>query len=252
MASQTSSMFIRNRIYISPEEQERIGRAKILLAGAGVGSVIAECLLRIGFQNITLFDGDTVELSNLNRQNYTVNDIGKAKVEALKNRLNEINPLANIDIKNIFLTEENVREYIQGHQIAINAIDFTSNLPFVFDRICAEENIPVLHPYNLGWSASVILLTRDSDTLSQLQPDFQNFEKAVVEYIINFCKKYLDNGVDWLIDVLDRYVNEEVKQSPPQLSVGSYLAAALCTKIACNIVLEKPVRVFPEIYYCKF
>ena len=97
MESQTSSMFIRNRIYISPEEQERIGRAKIFLAGAGLGSVIAECLLRIGFQNITNFDGDTVELSNLNRQNYTVSDIGKAKVEALKNRLKEINPLANME-----------------------------------------------------------------------------------------------------------------------------------------------------------
>ena len=54
MQSQTSSMFVRNRLYISGEQQEKIGQARILLAGAGLGSVIAECMVRIGFQNITI------------------------------------------------------------------------------------------------------------------------------------------------------------------------------------------------------
>ena len=62
--------YSRNRIYISDEEQEKIRNVRILLGGAGIGSVIAECALRMGFEDIVIVDGDKVELSNLNRQNY--------------------------------------------------------------------------------------------------------------------------------------------------------------------------------------
>jgi len=61
--------YSRNRIYVTLEEQEKIKRYRILLGGAGIGSIIAECALRFGFENITIVDGDRVELSNLNRQN---------------------------------------------------------------------------------------------------------------------------------------------------------------------------------------
>lgn len=43
----------RNRIYITPEEQCKVKETKILLGGVGLGSVIAECALRLGFETIT-------------------------------------------------------------------------------------------------------------------------------------------------------------------------------------------------------
>jgi len=223
----------------------------VLLAGAGIGSVIAECLLRIGFQNITIIDGDKVELSNLNRQNYILSDIGIAKVNALYKRLKDINPSANIQVENVFLTEKNVLQYILEYDVAINAIDFTSDLPFVFDKICSEKNIPVLHPYNLGWAAALIVIMPSSDSLSKIQTNFENFEIAVVKYIIEFSKKYFDNDPVWLTNVLQEFISESTKNPPPQLSVGSAVAAALCTRIACRIVLGQPVCIFPEVYYCE-
>lgn len=51
---------------------------------------------------MTIIDGDVVELSNLNRQNYTEKDISKPKVEALKERLLAINSEAKITIHNCF------------------------------------------------------------------------------------------------------------------------------------------------------
>ena len=71
----------RNRIYVSEEEQEKVRETRILLGGAGIGSIIAECALRFGFENIVIVDGDRVELSNLNRQNYVKSDIGKSKAD---------------------------------------------------------------------------------------------------------------------------------------------------------------------------
>ena len=60
-------MYSRNRIYIKPDEQEKIKHFRVLLGGAGIGSIIAECALRMGFETITIIDGDKVEkiVSNL-------------------------------------------------------------------------------------------------------------------------------------------------------------------------------------------
>ena len=120
--------YLRNRIYISDEEQKIIKDCPIILGGSGIGSVIAECALRLGFENITIIDGDKVELSNLNRQNYTEEDIASEKVESINARLKAINKEANIEVYNSFITETNVEKFIKGHAIAINALDFTTDI----------------------------------------------------------------------------------------------------------------------------
>ena len=75
-------MYSRNRIYIKPDEQEKIKHFRVLLGGAGIGSIIAECALRMGFETITIIDGDKVEKSNLNRQNYRLEDVGNYRQRA--------------------------------------------------------------------------------------------------------------------------------------------------------------------------
>ena len=92
--------YARNRIYLNEEEQNIIRDYPIILAGSGIGSVIAECALRIGFENMTIVDFDHVELSNLNRQNYTEEDLYLTKVNAIKNRLLSINTNAKIKVHN--------------------------------------------------------------------------------------------------------------------------------------------------------
>lgn len=88
----------KNKIHINDQQQQIIKKFHILIAGCGIGSYIAECLLRLGFETITIIDGDFVELSNLNRQNYTMDDIKFLKVDAIKSRLLSINPDADINI----------------------------------------------------------------------------------------------------------------------------------------------------------
>jgi len=206
-------------------------------------------MLRIGFQNITVIDGDKVEQTNLNRQNFIADDIGTPKVEALYKRLKSINPLANIKVENIFLTKENVLQYVAGYDVAVNAIDFTSDLPFIFDEICAQKKIPVLHPYNLGWASALIVLDPTGDKITSIQDSFKNFELAIVDHVIKYSKKYFDDEPIWLRNILNQYAAETESLPPPQLAVGSFLAAASCTRIACRLVLKEPVSFFPEIYY---
>jgi tRNA A37 threonylcarbamoyladenosine dehydratase len=98
----------------------------ILFGIGGVGSWCAESLIRTGLTHLTIVDGDTVQPSNLNRQlPATQATLGQPKVEALKKRLLEINPDAEIvAIPEFFHGDnENLKSQISNHQFVIDAID---------------------------------------------------------------------------------------------------------------------------------
>ena len=127
--------YSRNRIYVSNDEMVKIKNTKILLGGAGIGSIIAECALRFGFESITVVDGDHVELSNLNRQNYMMEDMGTNKAKALVKRLSAINPQATLRAIDTFIDKNNVNQIASGYDIAINALDFKDESPFLIEDI---------------------------------------------------------------------------------------------------------------------
>lgn len=239
--------YSRNRIYIPPENQDKIRQARILLAGAGIGSIIAECALRLGFEKITIIDGDKVELSNLNRQNYTVADIGQYKAEALCWRLKSINPDADIRHANAFINEDNVKDMVDGCDIAVNALDFKDRTPFVFDEVCSGKGIPVLHPYNFGWSGFLTVVRSKDRMLAELSSSPEGFELQVAEFAARHCASQ-DKRNQELEDVIRRYRTEKGQLPPPQLAIGSWLTAGLCVNAMYNITVGKPVNYFPQFY----
>ena len=97
----------------------------ILFGIGGVGSWCAEALIRTGLTHLTIVDGDTVQLSNLNRQlPATQATIGIPKVEALKERLLSINPEADIIARNEMVNEEwLMANGLEGYNYVIDAID---------------------------------------------------------------------------------------------------------------------------------
>lgn len=240
--------YSRNRIYISEEEQERIKQVRILLGGAGIGSIIAECALRFGFENITIVDGDKVEESNLNRQNYVHSDIGKYKAEALSKRLLKINPKAEISFFNTFINKTNVEEIVFGHHIAINALDFKDDTPLVFDQVCSDKKIPVLHPYNFGWAGFLTIVKPKGYQLSEISKDFNGFELKVAEFVSRYGM-FWNMPVSWLEDVIDKYRTEGGILPPPQLSVASWIVAGHCVNAMFNLATGKEVKYFPKFYF---
>ncbi|TPN83536.1 ThiF family adenylyltransferase [Aquimarina algicola] len=243
--------YARNRIYITNDEQEMIKNFPILLAGAGIGSIIAECALRFGFENITIIDGDQVERSNLNRQIYTEEDINLNKVEALKKRLLSINKKANITCFDFFLTVENVNENILGHKAVVNALDFSSQVPLVLDKICQNQNIPILHPYNIGWGSLVTVITKDGLLLDEISRPDEDFNEVVMVKYASSYLKFWGNPQKWIDDVIEEYVKEKENLPPPQLAIASWSVAAMCTHLLFNIATGKKFKKFPEFYLSK-
>lgn len=238
----------RNRIYLSEEEQELVKKTKVLLGGAGIGSIIAECALRFGFENITIVDGDKVELSNLNRQNYQEKNIGHYKAESLAEYMKQINSQANISYYNSFINEKNVGNIIKGHNIAINALDFKSDIPFIFDNMCKESNIPVLHPYNLGWGGFVAIVDPHGIALTELTKEYRGFELKMAEYICRNEAFWNSSLSCWLEEIIEQYKSEGNILPPPQLAIGSWITAGLCTNIMYNLITGKEVKTFPKYY----
>lgn len=237
--------YSRNRLYITPEEQELMSKCKLVLGGAGLGSNIAECALRLGIENICIIDGDTVALSNLNRQNYLYSDIGLYKSQVLYRRLKEINPDANITCITEFIDKNNIDKFLEGASIAINALDFTSDIPHLFDEFCVDHNITVLHPYNLGWAAFVTVVNSKQSLLSQLGKG-SKFELDMGNYIVNNLREKGGQTL-WLENIIKTLQGEE--GNIPQLSVASWLTAGLCTRVLFKIVTNQAIKVFPEFYY---
>lgn len=239
--------YIRNRIYVTAENQERIKDFRILLGGAGIGSIIAECAVRFGFETITIVDGDKVEESNLNRQNYLASEVGRFKAEALLKRLRKINPKAKIKVVNKFIDLSNVREIINGHDIAINALDFKSDIPFVFDEICKESNITVLHPYNFGWAGFLTIVSPCGFQLTELSTDYHNFELKITDHVLKYGK-FWGLPIGWLDGIVEEYKQEDGTLPPPQLSIGAWIVAGYCVNAIYNIAIGKDVLYFPKFY----
>ena len=94
----------------------------------GVGGFAVESLIRSGIKNITVFDGDVVEESNINRQIIaTVDTVGKDKTEAVIERAKSINPDVNITAHKIFYLPENANQFdLSKFDCIIDAFDTVS------------------------------------------------------------------------------------------------------------------------------
>jgi tRNA A37 threonylcarbamoyladenosine dehydratase len=116
--------FSRTLPLLGEKAMARLAAAKVLVVGVGgVGGWCAEALVRSGVGSITLMDDDVVAPSNLNRQcAATSGSVGEVKVEAMKARLESINPSCDIQAWNERFTEEG-DERLARFDLVVDAID---------------------------------------------------------------------------------------------------------------------------------
>ena len=108
----------------TPGVHERVKRGVVGIAGlGGLGSTVAVALARTGIGRLVLADFDVVEPSNLNRQQYTVDQIGMTKADALGQVLAKVNPYVQVQAHVVRLDEANVLETFAGVQIMVEAFD---------------------------------------------------------------------------------------------------------------------------------
>ena len=120
------NQFSRTEMLIGKENLEKLKNSKVAIFGiGGVGSYVAEALVRAGVYHFVLVDHDTICLSNLNRQIHATHSaIGKYKVDVMKDRILEINPDATvITYKEFYLPENNSHILDNSIDYIVDAID---------------------------------------------------------------------------------------------------------------------------------
>ncbi len=126
----SKGIFQRTELLLGKERMERVQSKKVIIFGiGGVGSWCAESLIRSGIQYLTLVDSDRICITNINRQLHaTSRTVGEVKTEALKNRLLEINPDAEIiAIQKIYNRDNHHLFELEKYDFIIDAIDSLSN-----------------------------------------------------------------------------------------------------------------------------
>ncbi len=131
---------------IGEEGQEKLKRAKVLVAGAGgLGSPICLYLAAAGIGMIRIVDHDTVDLSNLNRQIlHGTADIGRPKVDSAKDKLAILNAAVKIEAISVAITEDNINSLIKDCDLMVDAMD---NLPtrYILNKAAIEKGLPFFH-----------------------------------------------------------------------------------------------------------
>ena len=99
----------------TPGVHQRLRKAVVGILGlGGLGSAVAVALARMGIGKLVLADYDVVEPTNLNRQQYFIDQIGMKKTDALRENLTRINPYVAVETIDEVLTEESIVRHFKA------------------------------------------------------------------------------------------------------------------------------------------
>lgn len=142
----------RTELLIGKDNIQKLANSKVIVYGiGGVGSFVVEGLVRAGVENIILVDNDVISPSNLNRQIHaTITNIGKLKVDCMKDRILSINPNVNVE-KYIPQDIEEGEETLIDNVIdyVVDAVDTTTTKLKLIQR-AKEKQVPIISCMGTG------------------------------------------------------------------------------------------------------
>ena len=110
---------------VGPSGQKKIINSKVLVVGAGgLGCPVIDYLSRAGVGNIGVVDNDKVNISNIHRQSlYNSKDVGKFKVNVIKQKIKLINPQVNIKTFRVRIEKKNIEKIFKNYHFIIDGSD---------------------------------------------------------------------------------------------------------------------------------
>lgn len=142
----------RTELLVGGEALDKLKQLNILVIGlGGVGSYAAEFLTRAGVGNMTIVDGDTVDLTNTNRQLPALHStIGQAKTTVMAQRMRDINPELNLTVIEQFLDPGAVQELIDPRfDYVFDCIDSVSPKQYIIVT-CKQKDVRVVSSMGAG------------------------------------------------------------------------------------------------------
>jgi len=239
----------RNMGLLTEEEQQKIDNKTLLVAGCGVGSLIATAAARIGFEKFVLVDGDTVELSNINRQGYTSRDVGKFKVNALASWIKKINPHAKIKKYPVFVDIKNAKRLVHKADIIVDSIDpDAAQAVIAMHRAAQREHKTIIQPTDVGWGAMLQVFKPESVSYEEMIGLNPKIPVEKIDSQDAFAK-----FIEFFMTIMPPYVQKialEVAQGKrahyPQPVSASFTLSAMTVMAAKRVACGQPIKIAPD------
>jgi molybdopterin/thiamine biosynthesis adenylyltransferase len=240
--------FERNRGLVAPQEQERLRCARVGIVGCGgAGGVHAASLARTGIGRFRLIDPDDFEVINFNRQiGATMSTIGRPKATVIGEMVREINPGAEIDATEDFLTAENVDSFLEGVDLVADGLDFFAiDARIMLARACQARGIPFVSSGPIGMSATMQIFAPGGmpyERYFDIHPDMSLVDKLVA-FLVGITPRMSQRSY---MDM--RYANLE-QEYGPSLGAACMICAGVVGIEALRLLLGRPGAKLAPHYY---
>jgi len=223
-------MLNRTSLFIDDFSMNKIRNTTFAISGlGGVGAITAELFARWGVKKFRLLDMDKYEVTNLNRQLFaTSKTLGKYKVDITAERIKEINPYAEIEIKiTDRVTNSNIDKFSEGADIMIQSADYPSCK--LFYLAAQKRKIPLVNGYaNISGGRVQSFDYRYSECESFLEKIWRKFKYKNVKPITEMTE-----------DELIEFDNKFVHQTSGSLNFVTNMVGCLIVSEAIKLIIGK-------------
>ncbi|HJV62209.1 MAG TPA: ThiF family adenylyltransferase [Albitalea sp.] len=225
--------FSRNLGWVTDNEQQRLRRSRVCIAGlGGVGGIYLLTMARLGIGAFSLADFDTFSIANFNRQaGATLSAIDRPKIDVMVEMAREINPDLDIRVFDQGLTPDNVGAFLADGDVYLDGLDFFAldMRRTVFAR-CAERGIPATTVAPLGMGAALLNFVPGGMSFEDYFGMAGHTEdQQALRFLVGLSPAMLQMG--YLAD--PSHVNLSQRRGP-----STIIAVQLCSGIAAAQVLK--------------
>jgi sulfur carrier protein ThiS adenylyltransferase len=138
--------------------QLKLSQSKVLIVGlGGLGSPVALYLAAAGIGKLLLADGDSLDITNLQRQIlFDTDSAGEQKAELAEERLSGLNPEIELEAIDQALTEEDLEEYVPEVDLVLDCSDNLETRKAV-NRVCVSQGTPLLSAAAIRWEGHLMM-----------------------------------------------------------------------------------------------
>jgi len=238
-----SELTSRNHGLIAPELQSSLRSTRFVIAGCGsTGGAVLMPLVRTGAECLVLLDPGDYELTNLNRQEASLADIGRNKARASRDRLLAVNPNCSIEIHEDGVRTSTISTILREHDFVIDAIDVTSqegiSAKLALHDAALSKRLTVMTAYDIA-ATQFIEIFDYQQVRKPLAGRVKN-PSAGPEAVLRSLIPPLALPREIFPVLLER--RRDPDRGFPQLAMTSTFLGALAVEIVMRLLAGKPVK----------
>ena len=230
--------FDRNIGWVTEEEQQRLRRKRVAIAGmGGVGGVHLTTLARLGIGRFHIADLDQFELANFNRQvGATASTLGRSKVNTLADMARDINPDVELETFEDGVHAGNIAQFFEGVDLYVDGLD-----AWAFEArervfaYCAEHGIPAITVAPLGMSAALMNFLPGGMTFEEyFRLRGASPEEKAIRFLVGFAPSLLHRHY-----LVDKTRVDLGGGKGPSTGLACQICAGVATAEALKILLGR-------------